>query len=256
MKIVTWNVNSIKARLANVVDYVKSADADVIVLQEIKCVDAEFPALEFQSLGYACEVHGQKTYNGVALLSRLPVTNVSRGLPGDDSDDHARWIEATVGGIRIVGLYLPNGNGGPEKFAYKLGWMQRLKHRVEALLDADVPFVLGGDFNVCPTDADVYDPPAFADDALCRPESRAAFRSVINLGLTDALRALHPNRPKAYTFWDYQGAAFRFDHGLRIDHFLLSPEAADRLVACDVDKAPRAKEKASDHTAVWCEIRT
>jgi exodeoxyribonuclease-3 len=255
MKIVTWNVNSVKARLPNVVEYVRQADADVIVLQEIKCVDAEFPALEFQAMGYACEVHGQKTYNGVALLSRLPVTDVSRGLPGDDSDDHARWIEATVAGLRIVGLYLPNGNGGPEKLAYKLRWMARLKARAEALLEAGVPFVLGGDFNICPTDADVSDPPAFAEDALCRPEARAAFRAVVHLGLTDALRALHPTRPKAYSFWDYQGAAFRFDHGLRIDHFLLGPEAADRLVGCDVDKAPRAREKASDHTPVWCEIR-
>lgn len=254
MKVVTWNVNSIKVRLPNVLEWVRENTPDVLLLQEIKCVDADFPALELQSVGYEVHTHGQKTYNGVAFISRLPVSDISRGLPGEDADDHARWIEGTVGGIRICGLYLPNGNGGEEKFAYKLRWMARMKARAEALLHDETPFVLTGDFNICPTAADVWDPPAFAMDALCRPEARAAWRSVVNLGLTEAFRALHPNRPKAWTFWDYQGAAWRFDNGLRIDHFLLSPAVADRLLACDIDRDARGKEKASDHTPTWCEI--
>ncbi len=255
VKIVTWNVNSIKARLPNVLEYLKTAAPDVVLLQEIKCVSEAFPALEIEDLGYNLAVHGQKTYNGVAILSKRPIEDVMQGLPGDDEDEQARYLEATVSGIRVASIYLPNGNPvDSPKFAYKLAWMRRLKARAEALLADEECFVLGGDYNVCPTDADCYDPEAFAGDALCRPESRALYREIVNLGLTEAYRALHP-AAVAYSFWDYQRGAWQKDHGLRIDHFLLSPQAADRLETCDIDRAPRGRQKASDHTPVWCELR-
>ncbi|MBI2236895.1 MAG: exodeoxyribonuclease III [Magnetospirillum sp.] len=255
MKIATWNVNSVKARLPNALEWLRSASPDVLLLQEIKCQDDGFPALEFQAEGYHAAVHGQKSYNGVAILSRLPLTDVTRGLPEANGDGQARWIEATVGGYRVASLYLPNGNPAPgEKFDYKLAWMRRLVIHAKRLLAGEVPFVLAGDFNVCPTDDDVYDPPSWRLDALCRPESRALFRELVNLGLTEAFRALHPE-PGRYTFWDYQAAAWQRDMGLRIDHVLLSPQAADRLIACDIDKAPRGRDKASDHTPVWVELK-
>jgi exodeoxyribonuclease-3 len=255
MRIATWNVNSVNARLANVLEWLKSAAPDVLLLQEIKCQDESFPVLEFQALGYQAAVHGQKSYNGVAILSRLALTGVRRGLAGDDSDLQARWIEAEAGGVRVVSLYLPNGNPAPgEKFDYKLAWMRRLAAHAASLLESGGPVVLGGDWNVCPTDADVYDPPAWRGDALCRPESRALFREVLHQGWTEAFRALHPDAERAWTFWDYQAGAWQRDLGLRIDHFLLSPQAADRLTACEIDKAPRGRDKASDHTPVWVEV--
>jgi len=255
IRIATWNVNSINARLANVLDWLRRAAPDVLLLQEIKCQDEAFPALEFQALGYQAAVHGQKSYNGVAILSRLPLAHVRRGLPGDDADCQARWIEAEIAGIRVASLYLPNGNPAPgEKFDYKLAWMGRLVDYAAALLAGEAPVVLGGDWNVCPADADVYDPPAWQDDALCRPESRALFRRVLHQGFTDAFRALHPDADRAYTFWDYQAGAWQRDIGLRIDHFLLSPQAADRLAGCGIDKEPRGRDKASDHTPVWVEL--
>jgi exodeoxyribonuclease-3 len=255
LKIATWNVNSIKARLPNVLEYLREASPDVALLQEIKVVDEAFPALEIEDLGYNIAVHGQKTYNGVAILSKLPIEDVERGLPGDDSDEQARYIEATVGTLRVASIYLPNGNPTPgDKFDYKLAWMDRLRAHVEALLEAEYAFALGGDYNVCPTDDDVYDPAGFADDALCRPESRARFRALLNLGLTEAYIALHPGAVGRYSFWDYQGGAWPKDHGVRIDHFLLSPQAADLLRGCDIDRAVRGRKKASDHVPVWCEI--
>ena len=255
MRIATWNANSVKARLPNLLDWLANASPDVLLLQEIKCQDEAFPALELQSLGYHAAVHGQKAYNGVAILARLPLEDVSRRLPGDESDEQARWIEATIAGIRVVSLYLPNGNPAPgDKFAYKLAWMERLVARGRELLQGGLPVVLAGDYNVCPADADVYDPPAWRDDALCRPESRAALRRLLHLGYTDALRALHPDAARAYTFWDYQAGAWPRDLGLRIDHLLLSPQAADRLVAAAIDKEPRGRDKASDHTPVWVEL--
>jgi exodeoxyribonuclease-3 len=255
MKIATFNVNSIKARLPRVLEWLKDAQPDVALLQEIKCVDENFPAMEIEDLGYNVETHGQKTYNGVAILSKSPIEDVMRGLPGDKSDDQARYIEATIGDLRIASIYLPNGNpSDSEKYPYKLAWMDRLTAHVrDTLLPGEQPFVLGGDYNVIPTDIDVYDPKAWVDDALFRPETRSKFRALVHLGLTEAWRALHAEH--AYTFWDYQGGRWARDEGLRIDHLLLSPRAADRLEACEIDKTPRGKEKASDHTPIWCEIR-
>ncbi|MDA8232237.1 MAG: exodeoxyribonuclease III [Magnetospirillum sp.] len=255
LRIATWNVNSIKARLPNVLDWLREAAPDVVLVQETKCPDEAFPMLEFQAMGYRAEIHGQKTYNGVAILSRLPADDVRCRLPGGDGDDQARWIEATVAGVRVASLYLPNGNPAPgDKFDYKLAWMRRLEARARDLLASGMPVVLGGDYNVCPADADVYDPAAWRLDALCRPESRAALRRVLHLGYTDAFRALHPDESHAYTFWDYQGGAWPRDLGLRIDHLLLSPQAADRLRACVIDKIPRGRDKASDHTPVVVDL--
>jgi len=255
MKIATWNVNSVKARLPNVVAWLKSASPDICLFQEIKCQDEAFPSADFEELGYNLAIHGQKSYNGVAILSKLPIEDVRRGLPGGDGDDHARYIEATIGDLRVASIYLPNGNPvESEKYPYKLRWMNRLAVHAASLLEQDETLVLGGDYNVCPTDDDVYDPVGWVNDALCRPDSRRAFRTLLNLGLTEAFRTLHPEAKRAWSFWDYQAGAWQRDNGLRIDHFLLSPQAADRLVACEIDKEPRGREKASDHTPVWCEI--
>ena len=256
MKIATFNVNSVKARLPRVLEWLEEAQPDVALLQELKCQDADFPALEISAAGYQAAVHGQKTYNGVAILSKQPIEDVRTGLPGDPADDHARYIEGTVGGIRVASIYLPNGNpvDGP-KFPYKLAWMDRLTAHVrDTLLPTEQPIVLGGDYNLVPGDDDVYDPVKWADDALCRPESRARFRHLMNLGLTEAWRAMHPTAAHQYSYWDYVQGRWQKDEGLRIDHLLLSPQAADRLRACEIDKTPRGKEKPSDHTPVWCEI--
>lgn len=259
LRIASWNVNSVKARLPNVVDWLGKAAPDVVLLQEIKCQDDGFPMLEIEAAGYRAAVHGQKSYNGVAILSKHPMVDVRRNLPepdgpGSSGDEQSRYIEATIQGIRIASIYLPNGNPAPgEKYDYKLRWMRRLIIHAKALLARESPVVLGGDYNVCPTDDDVYDPRNWQDDALCRPESRALFRELCHLGLTDAFRALHPE-PGRFTFWDYQAGAWQRDLGLRIDHLLLSPQAADRLAACDIDKGPRGRDKASDHTPIWVEL--
>ncbi len=254
MKIATWNVNSIKARLPRVLDWLAAAGPDVALLQEIKSVDETFPRTEIEELGYNLAVHGQKTYNGVAILAKQPIEDVLTGLPGDATDDQARYIEATVGTVRVASIYLPNGNPiDSDKFTYKLAWMERLIAHAKSLLALEERFVLGGDYNVCPTDDDCFDPVGFADDALCRPESRARFRELVYLGLTEAFRALHGDEI-AYSYWDYQRGAWQKDHGVRIDHLLLSPQAADLLSDCGIDRSPRGKEKPSDHTPVWCEI--
>ncbi len=255
MKIATFNVNSIKARLPRLLEWLSLAAPDVVLLQETKTVDDDFPALEIEALGYALAIHGQKTYNGVAILSKHPIGDVRRGLPGDPADEQARYIEATIRGLRIASIYLPNGNPvDSEKYPYKLAWMDRLiAHVRDTMLPSEIPFVLGGDYNVIPADLDVYDPRSWIGDALFRPETRAKFRALVYLGLTEAWRALHTEH--GYTFWDYQAGRWPRDEGLRIDHFLLSPGAADRLQACEIDRAPRGKDKASDHTPVWCEIR-
>jgi exodeoxyribonuclease-3 len=255
VKIATFNVNSIKARLPNVLTWLKDFTPNVVLLQEIKCVDEAFPRLEIEDAGYNVATHGQKTYNGVAILSQSPIEDVERGLPGDPSDEQARYIEGTVyGSVRVASIYLPNGNPiSTEKFPYKLGWMERLKTRIAAKLDDGEIALWGGDYNVIPTDSDVWDPRAMRDDALMQPQSRAKFRAMHHLGLTDALRAFHP-QPHLYSYWDYQAGAWQKDHGMLIDHILLSPQAADRLTASGIDKGPRGKEKASDHTPVWCEI--
>ena len=255
VKIATWNVNSIKARLPNVISWLKSFSPDVVLLQEIKCVDAAFPRLEIEDLGYNVAVHGQKTYNGVAILSKSPIEDISPRLPGDNADEQARYLEATTRGkLRVASIYLPNGNpiDGP-KFSYKLAWMDRLNIQMKQSLETDEMTVFGGDYNIILRDDDVYDPRAFADNALMRPDSRARYRAMLHLGLTDALRAFNPDA-HLYSFWDYQGGAWQKDNGLLIDHLLLSPQAADCLVASGIDKEPRGREKASDHTPVWCEI--
>jgi exodeoxyribonuclease III len=252
--IASWNVNSIKARLGHVLAWLDEARPDVVCLQETKCLAADFPGLELKSLGYDVACLGQRAYNGVALLSKLPLEEVATGLPGDPADEQARWIEATVAGVRVVSLYLPNGNPvGTDKFAYKLAWMDRLRARARALLAAERPVVLAGDYNVCPTDDDVYDPVGFRHDALCQPESRARFRALLHDGWTDAYRVFDAEAHK-YTFWDYQQGRWLRDEGLRIDHLLCSPHAADRLRRAWIDKTPRGKEKASDHTPILCEL--
>ena len=254
MKVATWNVNSVKARLPHLLAWLAEAKPDVLCLQETKCLEAEFPALEIKGEGYHVEALGQRSYNGVAILSREPARDVLRGLPGDAADEQARYLEATFGDVRVASIYLPNGNPvGTEKFTYKLAWMRRLEARARALLDTERPCVLAGDYNIVPTDDDVYDPVAWADDALCRPESRARYRAILNRGYVDAFRVFHAE-PHRYSFWDYQAGRWNRDEGLRIDHLLLSPQAADRLGAADIDKAPRGRDKASDHTPVWCEL--
>ncbi len=253
--IATWNVNSIKARLPIVLDWLREAAPDVTLLQEIKSQEESFPRLEIEELGYNVAICGQKTYNGVAVLSKAPLEDVIAALPGDETDEQARYLEATTFGLRVASIYLPNGNPiDGEKYPYKLAWMERLAAHARDLLVSETPVVLGGDYNVCPTDDDVYDPAAFADDALCQPESRRRFRILLNLGYTEAYRALHAE-PHRYSYWDYQRGAWQKDNGLRIDHLLLSPQAADRLDAVDIDRRPRGKQKASDHTPVWCRLQ-
>ncbi len=259
MKIATWNVNSIRARLPRVLEWLDGAKPDVALLQEIKTVDEGFPRLEIEELGYNVAVAGQKTYNGVAILSKFPIEDVTATLPGDPGDDQARYLEAVTGSdgllVRVASIYLPNGNPvDSEKFPYKLRWMERLCDHVRGLLNFEEAFVLGGDYNVAPGDEDIYDPERWADDALCRPETRQRFRALMFLGLTDAFRALHPEAGR-YTYWDYQGGAWQKDFGLRIDHLLLSPQAADMLTASEIDREPRKKERPSDHTPIWCELK-
>ncbi|PWC48561.1 exodeoxyribonuclease III [Azospirillum sp. TSA6c] len=255
MKIATWNVNSAKARLPLITDWLRTASPDVVLFQEIKCETAAFPTAAFEELGYHVNAVGQKAYNGVALLSKAPAEDVLTRLPGEPEDEQARYVEATVSGVRIASLYLPNGNPVPgEKFAYKLRWMDRLYDHARTLLAQEIPVVLGGDYNIIPEARDVFSPQAFAGDALFRPESKAKFRALLNLGLTEAYRALHDD-DRAYTFWDYQAGSWPRDNGLRIDHFLLSPQAADRLAGCTIDRGPRGLEKASDHTPVILELR-
>ena len=254
--IATWNVNSVNARLPNVLAWLAEARPDVALLQEIKCLDPAFPTEAVGELGYNVATLGQKAYNGVAILSRRPIEDVVRGLPGEPADEQARYIEATVGDLRVASIYLPNGNPiGTDRFAYKLAWMERLRAHAAALLELDQAVVLGGDFNVIPEPIDCHDPRAWLGDALFQPESRRAFRALLHLGYTEAFRALHPDERGAYSFWDYQGGAFQLDHGIRIDHHLLSPQAADRLVACTIDKAPRRLPKASDHTPVIVDLQ-
>jgi len=254
VKIATWNVNSIKARLPNVLAWLKSAEPDIVLLQELKCQEDGFPQLEIEALGYHAAVVGQKSYNGVALLSKEPIEDPLTRLPGDKKDEQARYVEGTTFGLRVASIYLPNGNpADSEKYPYKLAWMDRLRAHVRALLDSEAPVVLGGDYNVIPAPQDCYDPEAWATDALFKLETRRSFRAILNLGLTEAFRALHPTQ-RAYSFWDYQAGAWQADNGIRIDHLLLSPQAADRLTACEIDKGPRGEKKASDHTPVICEL--
>ena len=257
MKVATFNINGIKARINALPQWLDEAQPDVALLQEIKSVDDGFPREIFEDRGYIVETHGQKSFNGVAILSKLPLEDVTRGLPGDDSDEQARWIEATVMGdtpVRVCGLYLPNGNPCPgPKYDYKLAWMDRLHARAQELLLTEEPFLMAGDYNIIPQDEDARRPEVWQEDALARPESRAAYRRLMNLGFTEAFRA-RTQGPEHYSFWDYQAGAWNRDDGIRIDHFLLSPQCADLLLDCQIDKEIRGREKPSDHVPVWVEL--
>ena len=257
MKIASFNINGIKARLPALLDWLSEAQPDVAVLQEIKSVDEAFPREPIEDLGYIVETHGQKSFNGVAILSKLPLEDIQRGLPGDETDEQARWIEATVVGkqaIRICGLYLPNGNPVPgPKYDYKLAWMDRQIAHAKKMLRQDMPFLMAGDYNIIPQPEDCANPAAWADDALYRLESRSKFRELCALGLTEAFRARNA-APEQYTFWDYQAGAYNRNDGIRIDHFLLSPQAADLLTDCQVDAHVRGREKPSDHVPIWVEL--
>ena len=259
MRIASWNVNSLKARLDHVLDYCRSEKADCLLLQELKLSDENFPHQAFSDIGWNSVCHGQKTYNGVAILSKFDICDVERGLPileeEDKEDAQSRYIEATVKGIRLGSIYLPNGNPCPgPKFDYKLKWMTRLQAHAQQLLASERPIILAGDYNVMPQELDCYDPSAWVGDALWHPESRAAFFRLAHLGYVDAIRAIHPTGAQ-YSYWDYQAGAWPRDNGIRIDHLMLSPEAANKLVNAGVDKAPRGLERPSDHTPVWAELK-
>jgi len=257
MRIATWNVNSVNARLETVLKWFEQERPDVACLQEIKCVDEKFPAEAFERLGYNVAVHGQKTYNGVAMLSKTPLEDVRKGLPGEDEDDHARYIEAVVSGprpVRVASIYLPNGNPiGTEKFAYKLRWLDRLNRHARELLALEEPLALVGDYNVIPEPRDADKPETWVADALFQPQSREAFRALKWLGLTDAFLEVD-GAPESYTFWDYQAGAWPRNHGIRIDHALLSPQAADLLQACVIHRDVRGWDKPSDHVPVVIEL--
>jgi exodeoxyribonuclease III len=262
MRIATWNVNSVNARLETVLKWFEAAQPDVACLQEIKCVDEKFPREPFERLGYNLAIHGQKAYNGVALLSKSPIEDVRRGLPafagvGGDGDDHARYIEAVISGpapVRVASIYLPNGNPvGTEKFEYKLAWMARLRRHAQDLLALEEPLVLTGDYNVIPEARDAEHPANWEGDALFRPQSREAFRALKHLGLTDAYLEAD-GAPGAYTFWDYQAGAWQRNNGIRIDHALLSPQAADRLLGVSIHRDVRTWDKPSDHVPLVIEL--
>jgi exodeoxyribonuclease III len=258
MRIATWNVNSIKQRQEGLLRWLSETKPDVACLQETKCMDETFPREAIEAAGYNVAFHGQKTFNGVAILSRYPFDEVTPRLPGDPDDDHARFLEAVIstrqGALRVASVYLPNGNP-PEtdKYAYKLRWMERLMAYVPQRLALEEPLILAGDYNVIPEPADVYEPASWTGDALFRPQTRERFQALINLGLTDALRAT-TDAAGLYTFWDYQAGAWQRNKGLRIDHLLLSPWAADRLTAVGIDKHTRGWDKPSDHVPVWADF--
>ncbi|WP_210527563.1 exodeoxyribonuclease III [Rubellimicrobium arenae] len=258
MKIATYNINGIRARLETVTSWLSEQAPDVALLQEIKIVDEAFPREEIERLGYRIATHGQKSFNGVAILSKLPLEDVTRGLPGDDSDDHARWIEGTVIGgqraVRVCCLYLPNGNPTPgPKYDYKLRWMERMHARVREFLPLEEPIVFAGDYNVIPEARDVRQPDNWREDALFLPESRAAFRRLESLGLYDAIR-LRSQAAGLYSFWDFQRGSWERDNGIRIDHHLLTPQAADLLVDAWIEREARGGAKPSDHVPVWIDL--
>lgn len=256
MKIASWNINGIKARQGVLTEWLKQAEPDIACLQEIKSIDENFPAGEFEELGYNVATHGQKGFNGVALLSKLPFDEVHRGLPGDSEDEQARYIEAEIsidsGALRVASIYLPNGNppDDPRKFDYKLAWMDRLIVHARDRLALEEPLILAGDYNVIPQDADCWDPEVWRGDALFVPQTRSRFEALKSLGFTEAVRS-STDEDGLYTFWDYQAGAWPKNHGIRIDHLLLSPEAALRFRGCAIDKYVRDWEKPSDHVPVW-----
>ena len=258
MRIATWNVNSIKQRIDNLTAWLAERSPDIVCLQETKTVDESFPRQPIEALGYNVAIHGQKTFNGVAILSKFKFDQVTTRLPGDDGDEHARFIEATVstaaGVLRVASIYLPNGNPpDTDKYSYKIKWMDRLLKYAHERLQLEEPLVLAGDYNVIPTPDDVHNPAAWAGDALFLPQTRAKFRALTNLGLTDAIRAVSDDRG-LYTFWDYQAGAWQKNWGIRIDHLLLSPQAADRLTSAGIDKHVRSWERPSDHVPVYIDL--
>ncbi|MCE3233656.1 MAG: exodeoxyribonuclease Xth [Rickettsiaceae bacterium] len=260
VKIASWNVNSIKSRIEHLIEYLRSDDApDILLLQELKCQTEAFPYMEIEDAGYNVAVHGQKTYNGVAILSKFPIDDVIRELPGEETDDHARYIEAVISlkdkAIRVASIYVPNGQTpDSDKFQYKLRFFDRLYNHAEQLLKLDEAIILGGDYNVAPAPIDVFDALRLDGTTCYHPAERKKFRALTSLGLTDAYRACNDNKQQ-FSWWDYRAGAWQHNHGMRIDHLLLSPEAADMLESSDVFMPLRAKEKASDHTPVWCMLK-
>ncbi len=257
VKIASFNINGIKARANALMTWLREAQPDVALLQEIKSLSENFPSDLFKDLGYNVAVNGQKSFNGVAILSKLPIEDIVTRLPGDSEDDQARWLEVTIVGnqaIRMCNLYLPNGNPTPgPKYDYKLSWMRRLHEKAKQLIDSEIPAFMAGDYNIIPQAEDAANIGAWEQDALFLPESRAEFRKILNLGFTDAFRAKH-NSSGHYSFWDYQAGAWDRDDGIRIDHFLLTPQCADLLKNCQIDKHIRSREKPSDHVPIWIEL--
>ena len=257
VKIASFNINGIKARANALTTWLRDAQPDVALLQEIKSVSENFPSDLFKDLGYNVAVNGQKSFNGVAILSKLPIEDIVTRLPGDSEDDQARWLEVTIVGnqaIRMCNLYLPNGNPTPgPKYDYKLSWMRRLHEKAKELIDSEIPAFMAGDYNIIPQAEDAANIGAWEQDALFLPDSRTEFRRILNLGFTDAFRAKH-NGSGHYSFWDYQAGAWDRDDGIRIDHFLLTPQCADLLKNCQIDKHIRSKEKPSDHVPIWIEL--
>jgi exodeoxyribonuclease-3 len=254
IEIASWNVNSIRARLQHVTTWLKARHPDVLLLQELKSTD--FPAEPFQEIGYESVAVTQKAYNGVAILSRQPIETISKTLIGDEADSHSRYLEVMIQGFRIVNIYLPNGNPvGSENFAYKLAWMNRLYKQMSLWRKKDLPTLVGGDFNVIPEDIDCHKPSSWIRDALFQPEPRQKYRELLKLGYIDAFRSLHPDLTGQFTFWDYFRQAFVHNRGIRIDHFLLSQELADRMIRCEIDRVPRAQVKPSDHTPIILRLR-
>ena len=258
MRIATWNINSIRQRIENVTAWLAERAPDIVCLQETKTVDADFPRAPIEALGYNVAVHGQKTFNGVAILSKFRFDEVTPRLPGDEADDHARFLEATVstdaGALRVASIYLPNGNPpDTDKYSYKIKWMDRLSKYAHERLELEEPLILAGDYNVIPTADDVHNPAAWINDALFLPGTREKFRALTHLGLTDAIRAVSDAK-NLYTFWDYQAGAWQKNLGIRIDHLLMSPQAADRLTSAGIDKHVRSWEKPSDHVPVYADF--
>ncbi len=254
MKIATWNINSVKARMHALTPWLKSEDPDIVCLQEIKTENATFPYMEIEAMGYNVAVHGQKSYNGVAILSKLPFEETMAGLPGDETDEQARYLEAVVmgknGPVRVASIYLPNGNPAPgPKYDYKLAWMERLRAHAASLLVNEEAVILAGDYNVIPEDKDVHDPEGWRSEALFLPQTLAAFRAILNTGYTEAFEQMD-GRAGQYSFWDYQRGAWQNDNGIRIDHLLLSAQAADKITGFKIDKYVREGDKPSDHVPV------
>lgn len=253
MKIASWNINSIKARHEHVMTWLDTQTPDILFMQELKCIEDNFPKQGFEERGYHLALNAQKTYNGVAIASKEPIEIVGHSVL--DGDEQARYLEVDIDGLRMINVYCPNGNPvDTEKFPYKLDWFRSLTKRLRTLLDQDIPFLIGGDFNIIPTANDVHNPKAWEGDALYRQEVWDIWRTLTNFGLYDAYRMKHPTETDCYTFWDYQRGAWPQNNGIRIDHFLLSPEIADRMKTCDIDRTPRGWEKASDHTPIIIEI--